>query len=87
MIMTAELRKDLKFYTSLFLGFGLALLGCLVPPIGVIETSMLWVVFSFLILSACIEGVDIKGIIQEIRLLKEFEFNNNRDNSISQKSE
>lgn len=74
--MTPELRKDCKFYTSLFLGFGLALLGCLIPPIGVIETSMLWVVFSFLVLSACIEGVDIKGIIQEVRLLKEFEFNN-----------
>lgn len=75
--MTAETRKDLKFYTSLFLGFGLALLGCLVPPIGAIEASMLWVVFSFLILSACVEGVDIKGIIHEIRLLKEF---NNEQN-------
>lgn len=77
--MTAETRKDLKFYTSLFLGFGLALLGCLVPPIGVIETSMLWVVFSFLVLSACVEGIDVKGIIREIRLLKEFNIANNND--------
>lgn len=80
--MTADTRKDLKFYTSLFLGFGLALLGCLVPPIGTIETSMLWVVFSFLVLSACVEGIDVKGIIREIRLLKEFDTNNDKNNKI-----
>lgn len=70
--MTNETRKDVKFYVVLFLGFSLALLGCLVPPVGVIENSMLWLVFSFLMLSACIEGVDVKGIVREIRLLKEF---------------
>lgn len=71
----AETRKDLRFYTSLFLGFGMALLGCLTPPIGVVSESMLWIVFAFLMLSACIEGIDVKGIIQEIRLLKEFNAN------------
>lgn len=74
--MTAETKKDIKFYVVLFLGFGLALLGCLVPPVGAIETSMLWLVFSFLMLSACIEGIDVKGIIREIRLLKEFNTEN-----------
>lgn len=71
--MTAETRKDCKFYTSLFLGFGMALLGCLIPPVGVIETSVLWICFGFLMLSACIEGIDVKGIIREIRLLKQDE--------------
>lgn len=70
--MNPDVRKDIKFYIVLFLGFGLALLGCLLPPAGTIENSMLWLVFAFLMLSACIEGVDIKGIIHEIRLLKEF---------------
>lgn len=69
--MTNEARKDIKFYVVLFLGFGLALLGCLLPPAGTIEQSMLWLVFAFLMLSACVEGIDVKGIIREIRLLKE----------------
>lgn len=73
--MTAETRKDLRFYTSLLLGFGMALLACLIPPQGVVSESVLWIVFAFLMLSACIEGVDIKGIIREIRLLKEFNAN------------
>lgn len=69
--MNPDTRKDIKFFTSLLLGFALALLGCLLPPAGTIENSMLWLVFAFLMLSACIEGVDIKGIIHEIRLMKE----------------
>lgn len=69
--MTNEARKDIKFYVVLLLGFGLALLGCLLPPAGTIEQSMLWLVFAFLMLSACVEGIDVKGIIREIRLLKE----------------
>lgn len=73
--MTAEDRRDIKFYVILLMGFGLALLGCLLPPVGKIEQSMLWVVFGFLMLSACIEGIDVKGIIREIRLLKEFNAN------------
>lgn len=70
--MTTESRKDIKFYILVFLAFGLAILGCLVPPVGQIESSMLWAVFAFLGLSACVEGIDLKGIIHEIRLLKEF---------------
>lgn len=78
--MTAETRKDFRFYTSLLLGFGMALLGCLVPPIGVVSESVLWIVFAFLMLSACIEGVDIKGIIYEIRMLKEIKITDQKEN-------
>ena len=70
--MSVDTWKNIKFFVLVFLAFGLALLGCLVPPIGQIETSMLWAVFAFLGLSACVEGIDLKGIIHEIRLLKEF---------------
>lgn len=77
--MSAETRKDLKFYTAVFLGFGMALLGCLIPPAGMIETSVLWICFGFLMLSACVEGVDVKGIIHEIRLLKDLELQNDKN--------
>ena len=40
------------------------------------------VVFSVLVLSACVEGIDVKGIIREIRLLKEFDTNNDKNNKI-----
>lgn len=80
--MTPENRKDFKFYASLLIGAAFALLGCLTPPVGAISNSMLWIVFAFLILSACIEGIDVKGIIHEIRLLKEFDLENKNNENV-----
>ena len=63
--------KDIKFYTCTFLGAGLLFTALFIPPVGVIETSVLYGAASLLILASVVEGADVKGIIREIRLMKE----------------
>lgn len=74
--MTPELRKDLRFYSCLLIASGLLATSLFLPPVGIIAESVLYSAIILLGTGALIEGVDIKGIIQEVRLLKEFEFNN-----------
>lgn len=63
--------KDLKFYFCTLIGAALMFTALWVPPVGVLDLSILYGSASFLILAGVIEGADIKGIIHEIRLLKE----------------
>ena len=65
-----ENRREIRFYVCLLLGFVLMMCGFFAPPIGEIHNSVL--VASGLVLSigALAVGVDIEGIIRELRLLK-----------------
>lgn len=63
--------KDIKFYFCTLIGAALLFTALFIPPVGVIETSVLYGGASFLILAGVVEGADVKGILREIRLLRE----------------
>jgi hypothetical protein len=65
-----ETHKDIKFYLCVILGFILMMIGAYIPPEGILDSSMLYGSSFFLILAGCVEGLDIKGIIRELRMLK-----------------
>lgn len=65
-----DARREVRFYVCLLLGFILMMCGFFAPPSGEIHNSVL--VGSGLLLSigALAVGIDIEGIIRELRLLK-----------------
>ena len=69
--MDATTHKDIKFYFCTLISTTLLFTALFIPPVGVIETSVLYGGSSFLLLAGVVEGVDIKGIIHEVRLMKE----------------
>jgi len=69
--MTTENRKDARFYVTLSLGYILLLLGCLLPPLGVISNSVLVGAGMLICLAGLILGLDIPALLREIRLLKQ----------------
>ena len=71
MTLTPETRKDIKFYFSLMLGFSMLMTGCILPPIGDINNSVLMAGGMLLTITAGCIGVDLKEIIREFRLLME----------------
>lgn len=68
--MTAETRKDLRFYSCLIIAAGLLITSLLLPPVGLIAESVIYSSIILLGTGALIEGVDIKGIIEAITELK-----------------
>lgn len=69
--MDPATHKDIKFYFCTLLGAGLLFTALFIPPVGVIEASVLYGAASFLVLAGIVEGADVKGILKEIRLLRE----------------
>lgn len=69
--MSSEARKDCRFYVSLFCAMTIALVGTFTPPVGELADSLLWAFFGLLAMDCCVLGIDLQGIIREIRLLKE----------------
>lgn len=69
--MSSESRKDCRFYVSLFCAMTIALVGTFTPPVGELADSLLWAFFGLLAMDCCVLGIDLQGIIREIRLLKE----------------
>lgn len=69
--MDLTTHKDIKFYFCTLIGAALLFTALFIPPVGVIETSVLYGGASFLILAGVVEGADVKGILREIRLLRE----------------
>lgn len=65
---------ECRFYVCLILGFSLMVMGFLAPPMGTISNGVLVGAGMMLILGGLSVGLDIKGIIYELRKLKEFEF-------------
>lgn len=68
--MTLETKREWRFYTCLFMGFSLVVGGFFSPPLGAIHNS---VIVAFGILLSCgalCVGVDLKGVIHELRQLQ-----------------
>ena len=81
--MDMEFHKDVKFYLCTILGFSLMTIGIFCPPVGTLELHILYGGAFFLILAGTVEGLDVKGIIRELRLLKDTNAKllNNNENS------
>lgn len=69
--MSKEDRQDIKFYTSLLLGFALLVIGTFIPPTGYITSSMLIASGMILSIAAFLIGLDLTKVFKEIRLLRE----------------
>lgn len=64
-----DTRREVRFYVTLSLGYGLMILGCLLPPLGVIKNSVLFGSGMILALAAMIVGIDLTKVIRELRQL------------------
>lgn len=69
--MTKEQRNDVKFYVCLVMAFSLLLTSLFLPPLNIITESVLYASIIILGTGALVTGVDVSGIIHEVRLLKE----------------
>lgn len=65
------MKQEIRFYTCLVLGFTLVVLGFYAPPFGTIDNSVIITFGMMLMVGALAVGIDVRGIIKEIRLLKE----------------
>lgn len=65
------MKTEIRFYFCTILGYVLLLLGLYLPPLGIIPDSVLIGAGMLFILGGLVIGLDIKGVIREIRLLKE----------------
>ena len=63
-------RKEARFYVCLILGFVLMMCGFFAPPMGEIHNSVLVGSGILLSIGGLAVGIDIEGIIHELRLLK-----------------
>lgn len=68
--MTAETKKDFKYYIPLFMGFIIMMIALIAPPLGTIPTSAIYAGGCFLILCATIAGLDLPKFLHEINELK-----------------
>lgn len=63
-----KIANEIRFYVLFALSAFLLIKGFYEPPVGVIEKSVMWVSAGLTTLGACMVGVDIKGIIRELRM-------------------
>lgn len=68
--MSMENKREWRFYTCLVMGFSLVVGGFFSPPLGVIDNSVIVVFGIFLSLGGLCVGVDLKGIIHEVRAFR-----------------
>lgn len=71
------MKQEIRFYFCVILGIILIFFGFYAPPTGVIDNTVLEAFGMLLIIGGLSVGMDIKGIIREIRLLKEEKKNEN----------
>ena len=64
------MKREIRFYITMLLGYALMLIGMFIPPQGVIEASVLYASGMLIILAGTTIGLDIPTIIREIRLFK-----------------
>lgn len=70
--MTIETKREVRFYVCLLMGYALMVGGFFSPPPGEIGNSIIVASGILLCLGAMCVGIDLKGIIHELRM-----FNNN----------
>ncbi len=63
-----KIANEIRFYVLFALAAFLLIKGFYEPPVGEIAKSVMWVAAGLTTLGACMVGVDVKGIIREIRL-------------------
>ena len=68
--MSIENKRECRFYTCLVMGFALIVGGFFSPPLGIIHNSVIVVAGILFALGAMCVGVDLKGIIHELRQLQ-----------------
>lgn len=64
------MKREIRFYITMLLGYALMMIGMFIPPRGVIEASVLYASGMLIILAGTTIGIDIPAIIKEIRLFK-----------------
>lgn len=68
--MTIENKREWRFYVCLLMGYALMVGGFFSPPLGDIPDSVIISAGILLCLGAMCVGVDLKGIIHELRMFK-----------------
>lgn len=68
--MTIENKREWRFYVCLVMGYALMVGGFFSPPLGEIGNSIIVASGILLCLGAMCVGVDLKGIIHELRMFK-----------------
>lgn len=64
------MKREIRFYVCLVLGFVLVLYGAITPPPGDVTDSLLIAAGMFLCIGAVAVGVDVVGIIHELTELR-----------------
>lgn len=67
---TEEVRREWRFYICIIIGAILMFAGFFCPPMGHISNSVLTGSGMFLLLGGLAVGMDLKGVIHEIRGLR-----------------
>lgn len=65
------MKQEIRFYVCMILGYSLMMIGIWIPPVGIISNSVIIAAGIVLCIGALSIGIDVKGIIHEIRLMKE----------------
>lgn len=65
------MREEIRFYVCLVLGYSLMMIGIWIPPVGIISNSVIIASGILLCIGALSIGIDLKGIIHEIRVMRE----------------
>lgn len=68
--MNRENKQEIRFYVCLGLTYILLMISLFLPPINVITASVLYAAIIILGIGALSLGLDVSGILREIRLLK-----------------
>ena len=63
------MKRELRFYITLILGYTLLIIGVFTPPVSVIDTSILYASGMFIVLAGATIGIDIPEILREVRNL------------------
>lgn len=64
------MKQEFRYYTPLFMGFIIMMIGLIAPPLGSIPSSAIYAGGCFLILCAAIVGLDVPAILHEINEMK-----------------
>jgi len=65
-----ETKREWRFYVCLLMGFSLMVGGFFSPPLGEINNSIIVASGILLCLGAMCVGIDLKGIIHELRMFR-----------------
>lgn len=69
------MRIEVRFYVCILLGFILLMCGFFAPPPGEISNSVLIGAGTLFGIGGLVVGIDLKGIIHELTVLKKYEYN------------